>query len=245
MIRQSLTNRRNAVLAAALLAGGLACSLSKQEIPALSGPAEQGIAFQLSAAPDVLTADGHSTSAIQVRVFNQNGQPLSGQGIFFAVTNIGGAFVDIGTLSSSTAVSNGSGVAQVIYTSPPRTDSTSTRMIQIAARPMSGDAQGNTYRAVRIELRSAEPRLFPGGEGCEFVVEPGTLVQELGKDVLFQSVAPLDTVRYEWDFGDGTTGDHPQEVHRYGFTGVYTVTHVVTASSGAALSCAKDITIIP
>lgn len=245
MIRQSLTKRLKAILAAGLLAGGLACGLNDQGIPELSGPAEQGIAFLIDARPDVLTANGVSTSAIQVRVFNQNGQPLGGQGIFFAVTNVEGQFVDIGTLSSSTAVSNSSGVAQVIYTSPPRTDSTSTRIIQIAARPMSGDAQGNTYRAVRIELRSAEPRLFPGTGACDFVVEPGTLVASVNQDVLFQSVAPLDTVRYEWDFGDGATDDKPQVVHRYGFAGAYSVTHVITLSSGAASSCTKTLAILP
>lgn len=238
--------KRLKAMAGVLLVLGLAgCGLNKASIPGLSGPAELGISFQIEARPDVLTANGVSTSAVQVRVFNQNGQPLSGQAIFFAVANDVGQFVDIGTLSNNTAVSNGSGIAQVIYTTPPRTDSTSNREIRIMARPISGDSNGQIYRFVKIELRSAEPRLFPGGAGCAFVIEPGTGVARVNQDVLFQSIAPLDTVRYEWDFGDGDTDDKPQVIHRYSFPGEYSVVHTITLSSGAFSICSRDVAILP
>lgn len=244
MRRQTSSSTRRAIWAATFVLATGACNLNKQEIPDLIGPAELAIALQLEARPDVLTADGTSTSAIQVRAFNHIGQPLSGQAIFFAVANLSGQFVDIGKLSNNTAVTNGSGVAQVIYTTPPRTDSTINRTIQIVVRPISGDAAGQLYRAVRIELRSAEPRLFPGS-GCNFVVEPGTLVANLGQDFLFQSTSSQDTVRYEWDLGDGTTDDKPDIVHRYGFPGSYTVTHVVTFANGGQAQCQKDVTVLP
>jgi len=71
---------------------------------------------------------------------------------------------------------DGNGVARVVYQAPPRTDSTADQTVLIAARPIGTDANGAVYRTVRIELRSAEPRLFPpnpnnAGPTCSFVIE--------------------------------------------------------------------------
>ena len=54
---------------------------------------------------------------------------------------------------------DGGGVARVTYQVPPRTDATADQTVLIAARPIGDDASSAVYRTVRIELRSAEPRL--------------------------------------------------------------------------------------
>lgn len=240
-----------AVLGACLLLAQSGCNLNKVEVPALSGPSELALSFYVTARPDVLTADGRSTSAIQVTVRNQNGQPVSGQELTFALTDDGGNFADIGTLSSPSAVTGAGGIAQIIYRSPARTDATANRLIQVVVRPVGGDARGQVYRAVTIELRSAEPRLFPQIPGnvapkCSFVIEPGTGIGRVNQSFLFQSTSSDSDgtiVRYEWDFGDGVTDDKPDVEHRYAFPDDYTVVHVVTDNGGAQKACSVIVTV--
>ncbi len=142
------------------LAVGLAgCGLDDAKVPELSGPAELGLSFFLDARPDVVTANGYSTVSLQATLRNQNGQPAGR--CSSAIADATGTFADIGRLNSTTAVTGSNGVAQVIYTSPPRTDQTAHGSVLVTARPIGGDANGQVYRTVRIELRSAEPRLFP------------------------------------------------------------------------------------
>jgi hypothetical protein len=235
----------------ALTAGGVGCNLDKKTIPPLSGPAELGQSVQLTASPDVITADGFSTASVQVVMRGPNGQPLSGVGVFFALADAAGNFGDIGKLSSSSATTGSNGIAQVIYKSPPRTDATANRTIFIEARPISGDANGQLYRRVRLELRSAEPRLFPPVPGnvppvCNFVMEPATGIVAINQDLLAQTSsfdADGSIVRYEWDFGDGTQEDKPDVTHRYGLPGEYTLTHVVTDNGGIQAACEATVTV--
>ena len=232
------------------LAVGLAgCGLDKKEIPGLAGPAELGLSFQLDARPDVVTANGYNTVSLQATLRNQVGQPAPGVGVFFEITDGNGNVADIGRLNNNVAVSGSNGVAQAIYTTPPRTDATGNTTILIRARPIGGDANGQVYRSVRIELRSAEPRLFPQIPGnnapfCNFVMEPATGLVRLGQDLLAQSTSSDQDgtlVRYEWDFGDGTVDDKPDVVHRYGLPGEYSLVHVVTDNGGLQSACAAAI----
>lgn len=232
----------------ALVAGG--CSLKDVNAPGLSGPATLAVDLHLTVNPDVLTADGYSTAMIQAEVRGIDGSPLAGRDIYFALANANGLWADLGTLSSNRQVTNSAGLAQVIYTAPPRTDATANQTMLVAARTVGNDANGETYRTVRLELRSAETRLFPQNPNnkepnCNFAIEsPDGFFA--GKDILFQSTSndPDGTiVRYFWDFGDGERDDKPDVNHAYGFAGVFTVTHVVTDNEGAQKACAADLTI--
>jgi PKD repeat protein len=162
-------------------------------------------------------------------------------------------FADIGTLTSNRAISGGNGIAQVIYRAPPRTDATGNQTIVVSARPVGNDANGQVYRTVRLELRSAEPKLFPpdptnNPPTCQFTYEvpDGPFV---GRGILLQDTSfdpdPGNTIiRYFWDFGDGHRDDKPDVVHIYGAPGVYTVTHRVTDNRGADDDCTPiDFTI--
>jgi PKD domain-containing protein len=164
------------------------CGVDKVEIPEFDGPAELGLSVSLTASPDILTADGFSSSLVQATVRDQNGAALSGRQIFVAITDQAGRTADIGNLRSTSGSGLGTGlvlttgangIAQASYEAPPRTDFTNNSSVLVTARPVGTDYNGQVYRSVRIELRSAEPRLFPQVPGnvlpfCGFVVEAVT-----------------------------------------------------------------------
>jgi hypothetical protein len=220
----------------------------------------------------VITADGFSTSLIQVEAFDQNGEPAAGRSVLLALADSTGNFADRGTLNAfngarlraaeAIVVTGANGVGQALYTSPPRTDFTADAFVTIAARPVGNDATGITYRSVKIELKSAEPRLFPINSGnalptCSFVVEapvgsttcsgPTTCTVKRNTSVLFQTTS-VDSdgfiVRYDWYFGDGSPNeDSPDTNHVFRITGPITVTHRVTDNNGGATACTGTITV--
>jgi len=237
------------------------CGLDKVEIPDLEGPSELGLSLRLTVTPDVVTADGFSTAFVQAEVHDENGRPLGNRDIFFAIADESGRFADIGTLfdlagnrlGATEAIirTNGQGLAQLIYRTPPRTDATANQTILVGARPVGTDANGAVYRSVRLELRSAEPRLFPQVPGnvaptCTFIVEAPDGFRA-GRSILFQTTASdIDgtIVRYEWFFGDGTNVDyHPDTNHVFRFPGTYTVTHKCTDDDGGQGAFAATITV--
>ena len=248
------------------------CGLDEVDIPALEGPSELATSLNLTVTPDIVTADGFSTALITAEVRDQNGSPTAGRDIFFAIADESGRFADIGTLfdlngqqlGATEAIirTNSQGLAQLIYRTPPRTDATANQSVLVTARPVGTDANGVIYRSVRLELRSAEPRLFPQiplctapgappppacnqAPSCAFIVELGT--GKAGSTILFQSTdSDVDgtIVRYEWFFGDGTGVDyHPDTVHIFKFPGTYIVRHVVTDDDGAQAACSGSVPI--
>lgn len=249
--KASPAGRSAAMVALCLLLGLSGCGLDKVTVPGLNGPSELGLSLELIASPDILVADGASTSAIQAVVRDQNGQLVSGRAITFAVADSGGIIADIGTLNTYSAVSSGAGVATVIYKAPARTDLTANSSALIFARPVGTDANQAVYRSVRIELRSAEGRLFPPNPEntpptCEIVVQ-APFGMKTNTSILFQTnSSDVDgtIVRYFWDFGDGSpTDDKPDEEHHYSSAGSYTVTHIVTDNNGAQGTCNVSLTI--
>lgn len=170
-----------AAMAAVLALAG--CGLDEIKIPEMDGPAELGTSLRLTAVPDVITADGFSTSLVTVQLRDQNGRALAGRDIFFAVADSTGRFADVGSFRTSNGPGTGAtvrtdanGVASIVYTAPARTDATANQTVLITARPVSNDFEGQIYRTVRIELRSAEPRFFAPnptnlGPSCGFTVE--------------------------------------------------------------------------
>jgi hypothetical protein len=173
-------------VAVALLAAPGGCGFDGVKIPDLVGPAELATSIALTATPDIMVADGFSTSLITATVRDQNGQPAAGRDIFFAIADASGRTADIGTLRSpDTGVgigtgfqlrTNSQGVAAIVYEAPPRTDATANQQIRVTARPVGTDASSALSRSVNIELRSAEPRLFPANPDnadptCGFTVE--------------------------------------------------------------------------
>jgi hypothetical protein len=244
--------------AGAALAAGLAltlalgsCGMEDLEIPDFDGPSTYGLGIRLSATPDIITADGFSSSLVTATLSDPNGRPLAGREIFFSVSDLAGNFADIGTLRSTgpdrgigtglVVRTDGGGNARVAYVAPPRTDLTANARVIIAVRLVSDDARGQTYRTVEVELRSAEPRLFPPNANntppiCGFTVEPSVGPFRVGQAILFQTTSFDEDgfiTRYEWFFGDGTKEDSPDTAKVYRAPGTYVVTHIVTDNNGA------------
>jgi hypothetical protein len=161
------------------------CGLDEVDIPEIEGPSELGLSISLTASPDIVVADGFSSSLIQATVRDQNGALVAGRQVFMAITDSQGRTADIGNLRSTSGPGLGTGlvlttgangIAQASYEAPPRTDLTGNSTVLVTVRPVGTDANGQVYRSVRIELRSAEPRLFPQVPGnglpvCGFVIE--------------------------------------------------------------------------
>jgi hypothetical protein len=271
------TKAERAARGAAVCLGilGLAgCGLDKLSVPDFVGPAELALSVKVTAVPDIITADGFSTSLIQATVRDQNGRGVSGKSVFFSIADASGFPADIGTLRTATGqaaidvgtgvqiATDGQGIAQVAYVAPYRTDATANQAVLVTARPVGEDASGQINRSVRIDLRSAEPRLFPQIPGnkapdCSFIVEatakganctdPKTCTVPVGTGVNFQT-ASSDTdgtiVRYEWFFGDGSAVQYyPDTVHVFKSTGTFTTTHRVTDNAGAQAACQATLTV--
>ena len=254
-----------AAVAAAMVLVLNGCGLDKVEIPDFEGPAELALSVKLTATPDIVTADGFSSSLVQVQVHGPNGETLAGRQIFVGIADPAGRTADIGQLRSTGSggigtglvlTTGANGIAQASYEAPPRTDMTANSSVIIQARPIGNDAEGQVYRTVRIELRSAEPRFFPqipnSGDvlNCQFTLEPafGPYKVNTVISLFSRGSSPFGPIiRYEWFFGDGTRDDKPNIAKVFRFPGTYSATHVVTDSVGnqAACTVSGGLSIIP
>jgi PKD repeat protein len=172
------------------------------------------------------------------------------------LSTVGGQVIASG--QAATAVTNGSGVAQVRFSAPARTDILTQTSVSIAGRPTGDDANAAIYKTVRVEVVPAEPRLFPPNPGntaptCSFTTQPSRGPNPDGSyppgfQILFQSTSSDGSggriVRYEWNFGDGTGDLKPDTNHAYGPTGTYTVTHTATDNNGAVCPPATRIIVV-
>jgi hypothetical protein len=119
---------------------------------------------------------------------------------------------------------------------------------------VGNDAFGAVYRTVLIELKSAEPRMFPqvpqDDFNCSFTVEPSIGEYHVNEVISFQSTASdpdgKPIIRYEWDFGDGGRAVSPDAAHVYTIPDTYTVVHACTNADGfLGVPFSVDLIILP
>lgn len=237
------------------------CGLNEVDIPDLEGPSEQAFSLVLSVSKDILVADGRDFAVVTATVRGPDGRPAANRDVFFAITDEDKVFADIGVIVGSngpgtgaTVRTNAQGIAQVLYEAPPRTDATANQFVTVMARLVGTDATGQNYKSVRIELRSAEPRLFPPTVGnsppsCSFIVEPNVGPFFVNQVIGFHSTS-VDSdgviIRYEWNFGDNPPGfgDSPDEAYVYRRAGTYIVTHRVVDDDGGTSQCTAQLLVI-
>jgi hypothetical protein len=255
-----LRSRRGAgraLLAVALAAALAGCGVHEVDVPDLFGPSGLAEELVITATPDMLVSDGVSFAIVQGVLRDKNSQPIRGRVINFFITDSKGQPANIGSLSSDSGKGNvttdANGVATVIYTTPYRTDATANQSILVRGRVVGSDFNGAATNFVRIELRSAEPRLFPQRDGntaptCGFNFEfPNGKRAPAG--ALFQTTSSDKDgfiVRYEWTFTDDVTGNveyAPDTSHIFRQAGTWTVTHRVTDNEGAFTPCSQTFTI--
>lgn len=257
VVRSGRAGARGAMLLAALMAFQ-GCGLDDVDIPELDGPSAFAQNLTLRATPDLLVADGQSQAVITAQFFDVNGRAAANRDIFFTIADEDGRFAAIGHFPTAqgpafavTVRTDAQGVARVVYQVPPRTDATADQTILIAARPIGEDAAEAMYRTVRIELRSAEPRIFPPTPGnlspsCGIVVEaPNGFRTNVA--ILFQtrSFDPDGViVRYEWNCGTGNQISYAPDIACvYRSPGGYSITQTVTDDDGGQSVCAASVEI--
>jgi len=108
------------------------------EAPSPAGPSSFAILLSMSANPNVLFA-GPSTrqmSTITANLKKYDGTPLPGETIYFEIVNAQGMKVDLGyfdPLLTQSKVTDGSGIAEVLYFGPLYGEITSDRFLYIRA----------------------------------------------------------------------------------------------------------------
>jgi PKD repeat protein len=255
-----MTKKLAVMLAAA--AASVACTVHKTEAPDLAGPSTFALSLQMSATPDSITQDGGSQSSIKVSAIGPNGQPLSGLTLRLNM-EVNGVLADFGTLSARTIVTGSDGSASTVYTAPAQAGGGNS--------PTCGQAPGTCVTIVAtptgtnfdtVNAQSVTIRLVPPGvilppadtPTARFNVAPAT--PSVGQPVLFDATlscpgsAENETTcrpssntisRFDWDFGDGTTGSGATVTHSYSTPRSYAVTLTVTNDRGLAASTTKTV----
>jgi PKD repeat protein len=236
----------------------LSCVVHQSDqAPPLTGPSTFAQSLSVTANPDLITQDGQSQSAINVRVFDANGQPMSAISVRVDIL-IGATLVDYGTLSSKTVVTRSDGRATTVYTAPP------------APPPTAQVASTVTIRATTIGVDapssapfSATIRLVPPGiirppadtPTAAFTVSPTTPAANVSTQfnasgscggplvgTACQSISPI--TNYSWTFGDGTPSGSGQTIsHTYAVANSYNVTLTVTNDRGVSASTTQALAV--
>jgi PKD repeat protein len=250
-------------LAALITAAG--CTTKESTPPELTGPSELGLSVKVTATPDVLTMDGSSQSAVVVEARNSQAQPVPNLGLRAEIV-VGGQIVDIGRLSSKTAVTAPDGRATFTYTAPLGASSGNSdsgdSVVSVRVVPAGNDYSNAVPRSVDIRLVPQGVILPPPNTPvARFRFNP-TAPNE-GQAVAFDASDSIDIIEcpagatsvdqctgtratlvdYAWDFGDGARGNGVRTSHPYARAGSYTINLTVTNSRGVQASTSAFVTV--
>ena len=251
---------RSILLGALACAGLTGCTVKSTETPELSGPSEFGLSFTITAAPDSITWDGGSQTAVVVSAFDSTGSPRPNVSFKLDML-VGGVPADFGTLSNKALVTGSDGRATSYYTAPsplpPGSDTPSCSgvtggCVQIAATPIGTDFQASNTRTAAIRLVPMGTILPPASTpSASFVFNPGS--PKANEPVAFDATASCNDasagtcspngLTYSWDFGDGYVGAGRTTQHSYGLARTHNVVLTVTNDRGRQATASKPITI--
>ena len=227
--------------ATVLLAGSLgACTVDKQEAPALIGPGGLAQQVTLSASPDRLAHNGSAQSVISLRVTNDTGQAVSGQRV--SVTT------SAGSISHLDVVTGSDGQAVFVVTAPSL--STPAADIIVFATPFGTNADNALTRSLSIALTGTPVNTT--APTASFTFEPEAPVE--GGGVVFDASATTDEGQacgtrctYSWNFGGlGAGATEGMAVGRSAIArGTYAVTLTVTDNAGTVSTKTRAVTVVP
>lgn len=236
-----------AVVAVLALSG--ACTMKKQEAPALAGPSGLGTSITIALSPDVLQQDGASQSVITATAYGPNGSPLANLPLR-AEISVNGTLADFGTLSARNVVTDANGRATLVYTAPaaaPVAIDTFT-IVDIGITPVGTDFNNSLTRSASLRLVPRGVIVPPDGLRPSFTVNPTSPTDY--QTVLFDasaSTAPANNPisSYSWDFGNGRQGSGRTTSHAYTSVGTYVVTLTVSDALGRSASTSQSLTVTP
>ena len=238
-----------------VLAGMLgACTMKETEAPDFAGPSEFGKSVTVSISPDMLTQDGASQSVVTITARGPNGEPLPNVSLR-AEIQVGGVATDFGRLSSQSLVTDSSGRATATYTAPASPAGQmvfeeASRNVAIAVTPVGTDFLNAQARIATLRLLPPPGGVVvptPQGFTASFEVTPNAPTDnQLVQFNASSSTPPAggSIIRYQWDFGDGSTGTGVAVSHAYTAPGQYTVTLVVQDNVGRSRSTARSVTVV-
>lgn len=222
--------------AATLLVAGsvTACTVDKQEAPALIGPSSHSQSMTLTATPDRIAHDGQAQSVVTVAMLDQSGQPLAGQRVSLGSNT--------GSLSHVDVVTGSNGQAAFTVRAPSL--STPAESITVVATPFGSNAETALTRTVKIALMGTPNATAPD---AAFTVSPDQPIA--GTSAAFDASAttdegsPCTTCAYTWNFGDGGSGSGSIATHTYAAAGVYVATLTVVDSTGTVDQAVQAVTV--
>ena len=213
-----------------LVTGSLAaCTLDKQEAPALIGPGGNAQSITLTASPDRVAHNGSAQSVITLKMFDEGGNPLAGQRV--SVATSAGA---ISHLDVVTAPALSTPAGDIIVSATPfgtNADNALTRSLSIA---LTGTPVNRTAPTASFTFAPESPE-----EGGGIVVDASGTTDE--------GSACGTRCTYRWDFGGLGAGlTEGMAVSRTALTrGTYAVTLTVTDNAGTVSSKTRAVTVIP
>ena len=224
-----------------LLAGSLAaCTVDKQEAPALIGPGGSSQQVQLSASPDRLVHNGTAQSVVSLTVTNEAGQGVSGQRV-----NVGAT---AGTSSLGEVVTGADGRATFIVTAPAL--STPASSITVFATPFGTNADNALTRSLSIVLTGTPVNTTAPTASFTFApaapVSPDSIVFDASATTDEGQVCG-DVCTYRWNFGGLGAGVTEGRVVARSIVGAstYAVTLTVTDNAGTVSSTTRAVTVVP
>jgi PKD repeat protein len=234
-------------VACLLLTAG-ACTMKKQEAPALSGPSEFGTSISISASPDILTQDGVSRSYITITARDASNQPIRGLTLRVEI-QVDGVPADFGLISARSVVTGTEGRATLMYTAPaaPRVAVDDGTVVDIAATPVGTDYNNSHARIASIRLIPPGVIIPPvPGDGMRpaFTLSPSAPQDH--QNVLFDASAsqPASAIaEYRWSFGDGGTGSGRTVTHAFQNVGSYVVTLTIVDAYGRSASTSQSVSV--
>jgi PKD repeat protein len=255
----SLTYLRRAAVALALIATA-GCTVKSTEPPPLSGPSGLALLLTLNAIPDSISQDGGSQSSVRVTAIGPDGKPVSAVPIRVDMM-VNGVAQDYGTLSARTIVTNGDGVASVVYTAPPSPSngifgtcfSLPGTCVSIVATATATNFDTANPQQVQIRLVPPGVILPPASlPTAAFTFSPTAV--SAGLPVQFDASTscggPLSgglctsssqIVTYSWNFGDSTAGSGKNVTHTFSAGNSFFVTLTVTNDRGLVASASQTL----
>lgn len=245
--------RRAAVALALIVTAG--CTVKNTEPPPLNGPSGLALVLSLNAIPDSISQDGGSQSSIRVTAIGPDGKPVSAVPIRVDMM-VNGVAQDFGTLSARSIVTNGEGVASVVYTAPP----SPSNGIFGTCNSLPGTCVSIVATATATNFDTANPqqvqiRLVPPGvilppaavPTAAFTFSPTAL--SVGLPTQFDASTSLpgtgatQIVSYSWNFGDSTSGSGKNVTHTFSAGNSFVVTLTVTNDRGLAASVSQTLSV--
>jgi PKD repeat protein len=226
-----------------------ACTVHKTEVPALTGPSTLTPNITIAANPDVIQQDGMSYSTVIITALDNNGQPMANLNLRVDIS-VSGRFIDFGSLSAKSVVTDNTGRAAVIYTAPPRPTVFvgSGTPVDIQVTPVDSNFANSTPRVVTIQLVPPGVVTGPASSLVPSFVVPSVNVGDVG--VFSARVvdasgndATNQVASFAWNFGDGNTGSGQSVTHAYRGIGTFAVTLTITDRFGLTNFVTQSLTV--